>query len=443
VAKPRKAAPAIVTADTPGAHIFWRERGGRPRAYGDFRSIGGAKEALRPAGQTRATTDPVVADRLFRARVAELERSQAWGTGTTRRGADLTGIGDAVTEYVTYLRTFTSDTPAWINSTERMLRRAAGYFGKERPLASIDAKAVTGLIRWLREQPCRKRVGFSEGTVIHSLNCLSKLWRHGWREGWVPQGVSPIRDLRPNERPAKPAPEDFYLTTAEAARLLEAARTFPAGDSGLMRMAYPMIGAMLLTGGRADEVLGLTVDDIDLQAGTVHFRRTAYRTGRGGKTPRADRIIPLWPQLREILAGYLSGGYRDTLAVDFVARGKSTSLLFPSPDTAGRITDVRKVIDRCAKRAGLPVDKIRSRVTRRTYCTARSATLWGGQPVPEYVVVAEMGHRDSNMVAQVYRKVSRDPHRADVVEYRITNGTENGANPAPSPSVADRQTAPE
>ena len=42
--------------------IYWREQGGSKRAYGDFRDVGGKREGLIPPGETRATTDPVLAE---------------------------------------------------------------------------------------------------------------------------------------------------------------------------------------------------------------------------------------------------------------------------------------------------------------------------------------------------------------------------------------------
>jgi len=58
------------------AHIYWRTRSdGRPRAWGDFREYAaqlGKREPLVAPGESRATTDPVLAQSLFAARLAEL-----------------------------------------------------------------------------------------------------------------------------------------------------------------------------------------------------------------------------------------------------------------------------------------------------------------------------------------------------------------------------------
>lgn len=437
--RPRKPSPqAGATGAEPGPHIVWRERGGRPRAYGDFRAIGGGKEALRPPGQTRATSDPELAAQLFAVRLKELTAAARWGTALPVRDADLTGLAEAVTEFLRYLREETDGTAAWTDATETMLGRAVEFFGARRPLVSIDRGAIRDYIRHLRTIEHAHGTGLSNGSIRHHLHALSRLYLYAPDRGWVADGVNPIRRLRRGERPGKYVPEQDYLTTLEAARLIEAARTFPIAKSELMRLAHPLVTALLCTGGRADEVLGLEVGDVDLEASIVHFRATPYRRGAAGKTELADRIVPLWPQLREALEPYLRGGFRQELELRFLERGITTTLLFPSPTTGGRFTDLRKIIDRCAVRAGLAKGRIRSRVTRRTYATARSATLWAGQPIPEYVVIQEMGHRDSKMLSLVYRKASRSPHRAEVVEYRLPNGSIHGANHPSSPPVASR-----
>ena len=44
--------------------IIWRDQGGAPRAYGDFRFLGGSREALCLPGTKRGVTDPELAEVL-------------------------------------------------------------------------------------------------------------------------------------------------------------------------------------------------------------------------------------------------------------------------------------------------------------------------------------------------------------------------------------------
>jgi hypothetical protein len=58
-----------VRSERKKSRIYWRNQGGVQRAYGNFRDVGGGREALIPEGETRATTDPVVADALVAKRL--------------------------------------------------------------------------------------------------------------------------------------------------------------------------------------------------------------------------------------------------------------------------------------------------------------------------------------------------------------------------------------
>jgi hypothetical protein len=63
--------------------IYWRERGGERRAYGDFRDfadVGGGREALKAKGAAAATTDMIVAEPLVAQRLADLQERRRRGS---------------------------------------------------------------------------------------------------------------------------------------------------------------------------------------------------------------------------------------------------------------------------------------------------------------------------------------------------------------------------
>jgi integrase len=62
--------------------------------------------------------------------------------------------------------------------------------------------------------------------------------------------------------------------------------------------AYPFIATFLLTGGRYREVFGLELDDVSFDRKTVTFRPNKFRRL---KTQTSWRVVPLFPQLDEIL----------------------------------------------------------------------------------------------------------------------------------------------
>ena len=129
------------------------------------------------------------------------------------------------------------------------------------------------------------------------------------------------------------------------------------------------------------------------------------------KTPGSHRVVRLWPQLREILGSYL----------DWRILQRGGRLLFPSPWSATEqmIGDVRNLLDRMARRAGLEAGAIRPKAFRHTYCAARLQTLDQGAPVSTYTVARELSHESEAMVRRVYAHLGTIRHRSEVVEHRV------------------------
>jgi len=152
-------------------------------------------------------------------------------------------------------------------------------------------------------------------------------------------------------------------------------------------------------------VLGLEVSDISFDRNTVTFRPNQFRRL---KTQRSHRVLPLWPQLAEVL--------QPSTDQRVVERGGT--LLFPAED-GGMVTDWRKLLDRIASRAGWKAGEIRSKRFRHTYCAARLQTLDGGAPVSVFTVSRELGHSSTAMVEKVYSHLGTMRHRSEVVEYRV------------------------
>ena len=168
------------------------------------------------------------------------------------------------------------------------------------------------------------------------------------------------------------------------------------------------MATFLLTGGREAEVLGLEVDDVSLERGTVTFRPNRWRRL---KTKTSHRTVPLWPQLKQILRAYFP--MREQM-------GPGT-LLFPSYRTGeeAMVTDFRKLLDAIGERAGWKGGEIRSKMFRHTYITARLQTTDHGAPVSTWTVAREVGHNSTDMIDRVYGHLGTVRHRSKVMEYRV------------------------
>jgi len=160
-------------------------------------------------------------------------------------------------------------------------------------------------------------------------------------------------------------------------------------------------------------VLGLELEDLSLDRRIVTFRPNAWRRL---KTRTSWRVVPMCPQLEEILRAYLFGPRLE----------RGGRLLFPSFITGveAMLVDVRKLIDRIAVRAGWKAGELGTRVFRHTFTAARLQTLDRGAPVSLYTVSRELGHGSEEMVRRVYAHLGTVRHRSEVVEYRLEQHVE-------------------
>ena len=373
----------------------------RGRAYGDFRDLGGGREALKPDGHTRATTDPDIANELVTRRVKELQEQ--------KRRSVLLGV-----ERDAHLAEFAAEhlkrkaregriTTEWLAESERELRRAVEFFGAERSLASIRPADVRAWDAWLSELSNGHGGTLAGGTRRHHLNTLSNLFRRAQEGGVVPPGWNPVGVLM--DKPSARREEAKWLEVPDAALLLAAARTWrPQRPDLATPYAYPIIGTFLLTGGRLAEVLGLMVDDISFDRGTVTFRPHEHRRL---KSKTCHRAVPLFPQLREILQAHV------------FERGHVSGLLFPSHHRNGMIADLRTTLDAVGERASFAKGEIRTKRFRHTFCAAGLQLLDRGAPISPWTVSRWMGHGGRSLVDRIYGHLGDVRHRAEVVEYRV------------------------
>jgi integrase len=388
-----------------GGHIFTREQGKASRYYGDFRHVGGGREALVAPGENLATTDPAIAEALYGQRLAAYQRA------TLRHVHGLppeTPLLVYARDHLIAKKRAGKVTERWIGVQEHFLNCAVEHFGADRELSNITAKDVDGWAAQLASLPARRRKhALSRGSVRHYLNALSNLYGRAQADGVVVPGYNPVAAMLDKPRAAKR--EAHWLEVPDAALLLEAARIYRPTRSDLaIPFTYPLVATLLLTGGRLAEVLGLEVDDVSLDRETVTFRVNAWRRL---KTEGSFRTVRLWPQLAEILRSYFPERER---------MGQGT-LLFPSLRTGEErmLRDIHRVLDAVAERAGWKAGEIRSKMFRHTYTAARLQTLDQGEAVSVYTVSKELGHGGEALVRTVYGHLGTVRHRSEAVEYRV------------------------
>ncbi|MFN2388034.1 MAG: tyrosine-type recombinase/integrase [Actinomycetota bacterium] len=412
--------------------VYWRKRGGVARAYGDFRDyedVGGRREPLVPKGELVATSDPVIAEKLATDRVSELQER--------RRNKVYLGVEKpaAFAEFAAYhLQQKAASkkrfTRRFLRDTQHQLQEASAFFGADRDLTSIRVADIQRFVNQLAKQKSRtrKEETLASGTIRHYLNSISNLYRRAQSEGRVPQGYNPVAALM--EKPGIEKREASWLEIHDAALYLEAARIIqleqdawrearavdpegkhPLPPGGLLEIpVYPLIATYLLTGGRRREVLGLRVQDVSFERRTVTFRTHPRRRL---KTPAAQRVVPLWPQIEEVLRWWIRRESKVGGSLLF------SSLRLSGVSSDGMIVDPRKALDRVSARLGWKAATVRPHDLRHTWVAARLQTLDNGAPVSLYTVRTEAGHESDDLIKRIYGHLGDVRHRSEQLEFRV------------------------
>ncbi len=270
-----------------------------------------------------------------------------------------------------------------LTSYRRDLRRYAGWLagqGVDR-LADVREETVTSFLVALREGDA-DHPPLSAGSAARTVVAVRGFHRFAVREGLTQ--VDPSAAVRPPS-PAKRLPKALPLGDIE--RILEAAgapgTALALRDRALLELLYG-------TGARISEAVGLDLDDLDPEQGTVLLR------GKGSK----ERIVPVGSYALEAVHGYLVRG-RPQLS----SAGHGVPAMFLNA-RGGRLSrqSAWSVLAKAADRAGGRAD-VSPHTLRHSFATH---LLDGGADVR--VVQELLGHA-SVTTTQVYTLVTVDSLR--------------------------------
>jgi integrase/recombinase XerD len=240
--------------------------------------------------------------------------------------------------------------------------------------SSLTREQLVDFILYLKERE------YASATVARKVAAMKSFCHFLLRTGVISD--DPAEDLD-SPRVKKQLPHT--LSTEEVDRLLalpgEGGRTPKAlRDAALLELLYA-------TGMRVSEVAHLTVDDVDLESGTVRC------IGKGAK----ERVMPIYPKAVESLQDYMQNG-RAVLLGD--NRGERTLFLNPRGEQLTR-QGLWLIIKGYAREINLQ-DKVTPHTLRHSFATHM---LDGGAGLRE--VQRLLGHANIS-TTQVYTHVSRD-----------------------------------
>lgn len=226
----------------------------------------------------------------------------------------------------------------------------------------------------------------SASSAARVVVAIRSFHRFAALENWTPH--DPAADVAP---PAIPRRLPKALPYASIERLIEA-----AGDEATARGSRDRALVELLygTGTRISEVVGLDVDDVDIETATVVV------TGKGNK----QRRLPLGGAASSAIANYLSRG-RPALAQGAQGKRRPGAALFLGLK-GGRLSrqGAWEVVRRSAQAAEL-ADQVGPHTLRHSYATH---LMEGGADVR---VVQELLGHSSVTTTQIYTLVTADALR--------------------------------
>lgn len=286
-------------------------------------------------------------------------------------------IERAVTDYLAHLGIERGLADNTLRSYRRDLRRYAGFLaelGRERPdeITEADIAAFSGALRTGDDQ--HRPLGTS--SVARTIVAVRGFHRFLVREQLV---ATDVTDGVKPPRPAARLPKALPLDDIEA--IIAAAG---APGTALAKRDQALLEVLYGTGARISEAVGLDVDDLDLESGSVILR------GKGAK----QRIVPVGSYAREAVADYLQ------LARPMLANGTSHALFLNA--RGGRLSrqSAWTVLTRATTRAGIGAHRVSPHTFRHSFATH---LLDGGADVR--VVQELLGHA-SVTTTQVYTLVT-------------------------------------
>ena len=307
-------------------------------------------------------------------------------TGSTSGGVSATGLTRDLRTYLDHLVVERGLADNTLSSYRRDLRRYVGFLLDRgvTDVADVTETTVTEFLMALREGDA-DHPPLSASSAGRTVVAVRGFHKFAVRDGLATH--DPSAGVRPPS-PAKRLPKALPLGDVEA--ILEAAG---AAGTALAQRDRALLEVLYGTGARISEAVGLDVDDIDLDEGTVLLR------GKGSK----ERIVPVGSYARAAVSSYVTGARTDLAAAG--AGGNAGGALFLNA-RGGRLSrqSAWTVIVRAAERAGVSTE-VSPHTLRHSFATH---LLEGGADVR--VVQELLGHA-SVTTTQIYTLVTVDSLR--------------------------------
>jgi len=314
----------------------------------------------------------------------------------------------AVTAYLDHLAVERGASPHTLAAYTRDLRRYLAHLTSlgRTSLDDVSPEDVADYLATLRTGTEHHKA-LAASSAARSLAAVRSLHAFAVREG-----LTRLDTAHQVRAPRLPQRLPKALPVADVERILAAT----AGDAPLALRDRALLELLYGTGARVTEAVGLAVDDVDTDEGSVRL------LGKGSKT----RVVPMGAYARSAVDAYLVRA-RPELA----RHGRGTPTLFLNA-RGGALSrqSAWMILRSTAEKAGLPeatATTISPHTLRHSFATH---LLEGGADVR---VVQELLGHSSVTTTQLYTKVTVDSLREvyAMAHPRARSGAPSGAPPEP------------
>lgn len=243
---------------------------------------------------------------------------------------------------------------------------------------SITATNLNSYILYLEKN------GFAAATISRNIASIKAFFHYAFKEGEIKDDPS---EILKSPKIEKRVPE--VLTPAEVVRLLEQ----PKGDTPKELRDKAMLELLYATGIRVSELIGIEVEDVNLQMGYIVC-----------KDANKERVIPFGAEAKHALIKYLNQG-REAMIIDNGSRVLFANCSGQQMSRQG----FWKLIKYYAKKAGIESD-ITPHTLRHSFAAhlvengadLRSVQeMLGHSDISTTQIYASMNH---NRIREVYAK---------------------------------------
>jgi integrase/recombinase XerC len=201
-------------------------------------------------------------------------------------------MDEALADFLRHLGLEKNSSAYTVKSYREDLSQALGFFRDKIGAATISpdrvsTRHVRAYLAWLSEQ------GYARTTSARRLAALRSWFRFLCRQGKL--SANPCDGVR-GPRQEKKLPH--FLTSADVARLLAA----PQGNDPLLNRNRAILETLYSAGLRVGELVGVNLDDLDLEGGAVTVRGKGRKERLAMLGTPAIEAIRQWLDVRDAFA---------------------------------------------------------------------------------------------------------------------------------------------